>query len=146
MSTASERLTFIVDDNADYHKLFKTAFEEVCPNTQPKFFFSGLALLERLNQPGRPLPDLILLDLFMPGMDGLTTLNHIRQNPRLVKIPTIILSVSDSQSDLLNCYQAGANSYIKKPAVIEDLKHFIDVTCRYWLEVVQIPNHRRIEV
>ncbi|RAK00302.1 two-component system response regulator [Larkinella arboricola] len=143
-TTSSSRLTFIVDDNADYHTMLKTTFEEVRPNTRTKFFFSGQALLDQLSDPANQHPDLIILDLFMPEMDGLTTLNHIRQNLKLTKIPTIIMSVSDSKSDLLNSYQAGANSFIKKPSRLDEFMKFIDITCRFWLEIAQVPSLRRV--
>ncbi len=143
MPVTPKRLVFIVDDNIDYHNMFRSAFKEVGPQTQTAFFFSGQALLDHLNNPVNPLPDLILLDLLMPGMNGLETLSHIRQTPRLIKIPTIILTASQLESDVMQGYHAGANTLISKPTSFDELKHFIDVTCRYWLEIAQTPTNRR---
>ncbi|MFD1139794.1 response regulator [Larkinella insperata] len=140
MSFQTPRRTFIVDDNADYHKPFKTVFEEVRPANRLESFLSGQALLERLLDVGKPLPGLILLDLLMPKMNGITTLSLIRQNASLARIPTIIMTASSSGNDLSYSYQAGANAFTAKPSTFSELQHFIEVTCRYWLDVAQVPT------
>ena len=78
-----------------------------------------------------PRPGLILLDLNLPGTDGHMVLEEIRRDPELAAIPVIVLTISDDQHDIEECYRAGASSYIKKPV---DLARYI------WFEIVVIPK------
>lgn len=137
-----KRLTFIVDDNEDYCELLKRAFADNYPNCRLEFFFSSQALLDRLEEVGGTLPDLIMLDLMMPELDGLATLTKLKQSQRLKRIPTVIVSVSDSPEDINNCYHEGVNAYVMKPARLDDLRYMVDVICRYWLDTAQLPSQR----
>ena len=85
-------------------------------------------------------PYLILLDLNMPGTDGREVLEQIKADPDLRKIPVVVLTTSDDERDIEHCYQAGANSYVKKPV---DLAGFMEAIRRlkdYWFEVVVLPK------
>jgi chemotaxis family two-component system response regulator Rcp1 len=84
-------------------------------------------------------PDLIMLDLNLPRMDGRDVLAEIKTDPGLKTIPIIVLTTSRSDEDILKSYQLNANCYITKPV---DFAHFIDVVKsieNFWLTVVTLP-------
>jgi CheY-like chemotaxis protein len=71
-------------------------------------------------------PDLILLDVMMPGMSGLNLLEHLRQAPYLVKIPVVIISASSSHEDIQRGINTGATAYLTKPITFEELKNALN--------------------
>jgi len=73
--------------------------------------------------------DLVLMDIMMPEMDGITAMRHIRQMPRYGRLPIIALTAKAMQSDREACLQAGANDYIAKPIDVDKLLSL----CRVWL-------------
>ena len=87
-----------------------------------------------------PLPNLILLDLNMPGIDGREALRAIRANSTYSSIPVVMLTTSESREDIAYCYELGANSYICKPADFKDLKSNLAALTHYWFETVQLPG------
>ncbi len=87
-----------------------------------------------------PRPGIILLDLNLPGTDGLEVLRQIKQDPILRKIPVIILTTSSDERDIQKCYDAGANSFVHKPV---NLSSFVDAIQRlhdYWMEISLLPH------
>ncbi|MGB0980479.1 MAG: response regulator [Winogradskyella sp.] len=88
----------------------------------------ALKLLENKND----LPDIILLDLNMPKINGIEFLKILKANERLKYIPTIILTTSNNQRDLLECYKIGIAGYVLKPLKYEDYISKIDKLLAYW--------------
>jgi CheY-like chemotaxis protein len=86
-------------------------------------------------------PDLILLDLNMPNMDGREVLAEIKKDPELLSIPVIVLTTSEAEQDILQSYQLHANCYITKPVTME---RFIEVISSavedFWINIVKLPN------
>jgi CheY-like chemotaxis protein len=85
-------------------------------------------------------PDLILLDLNLPRMDGRQVLSEIKADPQLKTIPVVVLTTSRAEQDVLNSYQLQANCYITKPV---DLEQFITVVRSiedFWLTIVTLPQ------
>jgi CheY-like chemotaxis protein len=90
-----------------------------------------------------PRPGLILLDLNLPRLDGREILRRIKLDPELKRIPVVILTTSDEQTDVQECYEKGANTYMTKPV---DFRKFIDAVItigRYWLCLAEIPESER---
>lgn len=87
-----------------------------------------------------PRPDLILLDLNMPGTDGRAVLSEIKQNDALKSIPVIVLTTSTDDRDIKSCYLSGANSYVKKPVDLGGFMQSIQRLKDYWFEVVVLPK------
>ncbi|HEX3906819.1 MAG TPA: response regulator [Mycobacteriales bacterium] len=88
-----------------------------------------------------PLPDLILLDLNLPKMDGREVLAAIKEDPTLRSIPVVILTTSEAEEDVLRSYDLHANAYVTKPV---DFERFIDVVRRideFFVTVVRLPSH-----
>lgn len=108
---------------------------------------SGDDALDYLHRRGRyvdaslsPRPNLILLDLNMPGTDGREVLSEVKQTEELKSIPVIILTTSTDSRDVESCYQMGANSYVKKPVDLEGFMLSIQRLKDYWFEVVVLPK------
>ena len=88
-----------------------------------------------------PRPNIILLDLNLPGTDGKEVLRTIKADPNLQKIPVVVLTTSNAEKDIEQCYAVGANSYVQKPV---DLVGFIQSVARltdYWFNVSILPKN-----
>jgi len=92
---------------------------------------NGEEALELL-QSGGDLPDIILLDLNMPKMNGIEFLRILKKDESLKKIPTIIFTTSNNQKDILECYKIGIAGYIIKPLKYEDYQTIVKKTLDYW--------------
>ena len=97
----------------------------------------ALALLSD-NNSRKPL--LILLDLNLPGTDGLEVLKQIKGNSRLASIPVIIFSSSSNSRDVEAAYNGGANSYLRKPQSYSDYVDALTGLKRYWFDLAQLPE------
>ncbi len=86
-----------------------------------------------------PLPDLILLDLKMPGMGGKEFMRQIKQDERMKMIPVVILTSSDSDEDILDTYNLHASGYVKKPVKLEDFKHVVKEINDYCFVLCRLP-------
>lgn len=87
-----------------------------------------------------PRPDLIMLDLNMPRIDGREVLRRIRADESLRRIPIVVLTTSDQEADIVRAYHLGANSYITKPVEFDKFTEVLKVAGEYWLEVVVLPS------
>ena len=88
-----------------------------------------------------PRPDLILLDLNMPRMDGRQFLAAIKQDPGLVSIPVVVLTTSDAESDLIASYENNAAGYIVKPIDIDEFVRLVRGLSHYWVSIVTLPEN-----
>jgi len=97
----------------------------------------GMALLRGMPVAGQApcQPDLILLDLNLPGRSGHEILQDIKTDPQLSLIPVIVLSTSDAERDIRRAYALGANSFISKPMDVEDFTRAIHSIMSYWFEI-----------
>jgi len=89
----------------------------------------------------RDIPRLVLLDLKMPGIDGLEVLRRVKQHQQTSVIPVVVLSSSREEKDILESYQLGANSYFVKPVDFENFLLAIAHLSIYWLQLNQLPRH-----
>jgi CheY-like chemotaxis protein len=87
------------------------------------------------------LPDLIFLDIVLPGMDGFSALRALRRDPRTRSIPVVILSSSNQEKDISRSFETGVNSYVVKPVQLDDYMDKVSAVGRYWNSV----NERAIE-
>ena len=90
-----------------------------------------------------PSPDLILLDINMPKMNGFEVLDEVKQAPHLKHIPVLIFSSSDKDSDVLKAFEHGATSYIAKPPSIDELDKIFAELARTWGEASNLPGYYR---
>lgn len=113
----------LADDDEDDRSLFRDALHEVNPSATLNEVENGVELMHRLNR--RSLPDLLFLDLNMPLKNGYECLFEIHANPRLKRVPVIILSTSSVAEHINEMLKDLACHYIKKPGRYDDLKHSI---------------------
>ncbi|MCY7350778.1 MAG: response regulator [Cytophagaceae bacterium] len=132
-------LILVVDDDDDDRLMLGQAFEEKASECRLAFVSDGTKCLEFLLE-ATQFPALILMDLNMPGMNGIEVLSKLRATPQWKKLPVVILSTSNSQEQINMAYQEGANSYITKPNTFEDLAHMAGILCSYWLNLVKQPT------
>src|SRR6202022_1621394 len=90
-----------------------------------------------------PRPDIILLDLHLPKMDGREVLAHIKENADLKMIPTVILTTSDAEADIVKSYQLQANCYLTKPVQGEEFESLVKSINDFWLTKVRLPQQTR---
>ena len=141
MSNAGLGTILLVEDELADANLVKRALEK-CGVENPLVILrnadEALAYLEGIDQyadrTAHPLPILILLDLKLPGMQGLQLLKWIRTRRDLRLIPVVILTGSDSDADVRQAYEAGANSYLRKAATPEEFYRVANIVQQYWLE------------
>ncbi len=85
-------------------------------------------------------PSLILLDLNMPGIGGRKVLAEVKGAPTLKRVPVIVMTTSDDERDIADCYELGANTYIKKPMTGLRFSYVVRQLSEYWLEIAELPN------
>jgi CheY-like chemotaxis protein len=108
-------LIYSVDDDKDERFFIKEAFMDFVSKDQLRFFPNGLELINNLSE-GKKLPDVILMDLNMPLMNGKEALEIIKKNPAWKDVPVVIFSTSNYELDIAKCMASGAKKYICKPA------------------------------
>jgi two-component system, chemotaxis family, response regulator Rcp1 len=104
----------------------------------------GVEAVAFLNQAGAhtgaPRPDLILLDLNLPRMDGREVLAQIKKDASLRTIPTVILTTSDAEADILKSYQLQANCYLRKPVQLDAFETLVRGINDFWLTMAKLPQ------
>jgi CheY-like chemotaxis protein len=135
-----EALIFLVEDNEMDVELILDAFEESRLGNRIQVARDGMEALAYLFGEGvyadretYPYPDLILLDLKMPGIDGHEVLRRVKAAEKLKRIPVVILTSSREEGDRAMSYDNGANSYLVKPVSFDDFLDLIKAFSDYWL-------------
>ena len=127
----------LVEDNPGDVRLTQEAFRDT--NRTARLFIAtdGVEAMSFLRREGinadNPRPDLILLDLNLPKMDGREVLAAIKQDADLKSIPVLILTTSDALPDIRRCYQLQANCYLNKPVELEDFESLVKSINEFWL-------------
>jgi len=132
----------LVDDNEGDILLTREALDDARIINKISIAYDGVEALRFLRkQIGTPgMPDLILLDINLPKMDGTELLGIIKADPELKRIPVIMLTTSSAEKDILASYDNHANCYITKPV---DLDRFMDVVRTiedFWISIVRLPK------
>ncbi len=130
----------LVEDNPDHAELVMFALEDRGPATTVHHVSDGQAALDYLFRRGdyadpacSPRPHLILLDLRMPKLDGLEVLQEIKSAPDLRRLPVVVLTSSDAESDVAAAYGYHANGYVIKPMGFEAFCELVGDVASYWL-------------
>ena len=136
----------LIEDNPGDIRLTIEALKESKINNVLNYVEDGNQALEYLRKEGKykevSTPDLILLDLDMPNMSGREVLEIVKKDPELKRIPIVVLTISESDQDVLRSYNMQANAYVRKPI---DLDQFIKVVQSiedFWFAVVKYPAHK----
>jgi CheY-like chemotaxis protein len=133
----------LVEDNPGDIRLTREAFRETNASVRLHVAYDGVEAIAFLTHQAphfdAPRPGLILLDLNLPKMDGREVLAHIKQDVSLSSIPTVILSTSDSDADIVKTYQLRANCYLTKPGKLEEFESLVKAIYDFWLTAVRLP-------
>jgi len=140
------KVLLIEDDVADID-LTQEAFLDSKLHVSLSAVRSGAEALAYLNQRSpfedAVLPDLIFLDLNLPGMSGKEILHAIRGEATLCHIPVAILTTSQAQQDVDDSYRLGANCYVSKPVGLDEFTQTIHALEEFWFTVVKIPPRKQ---
>jgi two-component system, chemotaxis family, response regulator Rcp1 len=135
----------LIEDSPGDVRLTQEAFQGANPSVHLNIATDGVEAMAFLKNEGvhtrAPRPDLILLDLNMPRMDGRQVLAQIKQHGALKTIPTVILTTSDAEADIEKSYQLQANCYLRKPVELDAFERLVQSINDFWLTEVRLPQH-----
>ena len=147
---SSKQLILLVEDSPDDVELTMRALRKNRIATQVIVVRDGAEALDFLFARGAysgrnpdVLPDLILLDLKLPKVDGLEVLRRVRAAPQTRLLPVVVLTLSNEEQDIAEAYRIGANSYVRKPVDFDRFNELLQHLGRYWLEFNESPMQRR---
>lgn len=137
----------LVEDSPGDVRLTKEAFREADKSIHLSVASDGVEAMAFLRQEGAhanaPRPDLILLDLNLPKMDGREVLAQIKKDSNLRTIPTVILTTSDAEADIAKSYQLQANCYLSKPVQLDAFESLVKSISDFWLTKAKLPQQVR---
>lgn len=137
-------LVLIAEDDPDDRMMLAEAFESGAFRHPVSFVNDGEDLLRALRGDApyttASRPDLILLDLNMPRMDGRTALLHLKADPELKKIPVVVLTTSSAEEDIQRTYQLGVSAFVTKPNSIDDMTELVKSIDTFWMRRVAFPT------
>ncbi len=145
MKSVDPREVLLVEDNAADVRLTREAFRavgslatlEVAPDGE-----QALALLRRRVADGSRLPDLVLLDLNMPRLDGHGVLEALDDDPVLATLPVVVLTTSDQDDDVRRAYERHANGYVVKPLEFDGFIDAVSAVHDFWFGAATLPGSR----
>ncbi len=145
MESSDFDVLLIEDDLGDV-ELTETALSRSKLRVNLHVVNDGEEALAYLRQEGQytnaSRPSLILLDLNLPGLSGLEILSAIKSDHSLKSIPVVILTTSDTNTDILKSYETGVNCYVTKPIGLKEFIKTVNAIEDFWLTVVQLPTQR----
>ena len=134
----------LVEDSPGDVRLTQEAFRDANKAIQLNVVVDGVEAMAFLRHEGAhlhaPRPALILLDLNLPKMDGREVLAHIKEDESLKLIPTVILTTSDAEADIVKSYQLRANCYLRKPAHWDAFDNLVRSINAFWLTRAKLPQ------
>jgi chemotaxis family two-component system response regulator Rcp1 len=144
--SASPLQVLLVEDSPGDVRLTQEAFREANRRIVLHVASDGVEAMAflRREDPHRnaPRPDLILLDLNLPRMDGREVLAHIKGDNELMTIPTVILTTSDAEADIVKSYELHANCYLSKPVQLAAFELLVKSINDFWLTTAKLPHQR----
>ncbi|WP_227687162.1 response regulator [Spirosoma arboris] len=135
----------IADDDTDDRLFMDKALRQSGYTQNIQFVEDGEELMEYLRQEGRyndqnaPWPNLLILDLNMPRKNGFQALNEIKDDPKLRRLPVVVMTTSSADEDVLKTYNLGVNSFVTKPFNFNRLVEMVSALKTYWIDTVKLP-------
>jgi CheY-like chemotaxis protein len=143
MNTGREIEILMVEDNEGDAVLTQEALKHAKVHNNLHIVQDGVEAMDFLHRQGAyaksPRPDLILLDLNLPRKDGREVLQEIKSDPRLKRIPVVVLTTSLADEDILKAYNLNANCYISKPVDLDAFVRVVRSIEDFWLKIVSLP-------
>jgi len=139
----------LVEDDADDEELTRLALSENGLANELVVVRDGAEALDFLGGTGRhsgrdaaELPQVVLLDLNLPKVDGFTLLRRMREDPRSAMVPVVVLTSSKNDEDIAGSYRNGANSFVRKPVDFDEFRDAVRQLGMYWLLINRLPEGR----
>jgi CheY-like chemotaxis protein len=136
----------LVEDSPGDVRLTREAFRDADVSIRLHVASDGVEAMAFLRREGdhvhAPRPDLILLDLNLPRMDGREVLALVKEDASLKTIPTVILTTSDAEADILKSYELQANAFLSKPVQLDAFESLVHSIKDFWLTRVKLPQSR----
>lgn len=140
----------LAEDDPGDQKLTKKAFSDGMIDNELHIVEDGEEALDYLLRRGRyedpassPRPDLFLLDLNMPKIDGRQVLEEMKNNPDCPNVPTVVLTTSKQEEDIIRTYDLGIKSYITKPVDFGSFVEAVQILGKYWFKLVVLPPAKK---
>ncbi len=134
----------LVEDNPGDVRLMQEALKDAKVRNNLNVVYDGeeaMSFLRRQeNYSGAPAPDLIMLDLNLPGKDGREVLEEIKNDPELKHIPVVIVTTSSAEEDILKSYSLHANCFVTKPVNLEQFVKVVHAIEDFWFTIVKLPR------
>lgn len=141
MLRKSAKMTILIaDDDPDDRMFLEEALQKNGYEHIIEFVEDGEELMTRLRQTSQPMPNLLMLDLNMPRKNGFQALQEIKADPRLRRLPVVVMTTSSADEDVARSYDLGVNSFITKPFNFNRLIEMIGALKTYWLDTVKLPD------
>jgi two-component system, chemotaxis family, response regulator Rcp1 len=134
----------LVEDSPGDVRLTREAFRDADVSIRLHVASDGVEAMAFLRRQDEhihaPRPDLILLDLNLPRMDGREVLAQVKEDPNLKTIPTVILTTSAAEADIMKSYELQANAYLSKPVQLDAFESLVNSIKDFWLTRVKLPQ------
>lgn len=142
MSSESVDDVLVVEDHQPTAKILAAAFEEADEPISTTIVGNGRECLDALRggHDATAVPDLVLLDLDLPDIDGLTVLEIRIEEPALRAIPTIVLSGTTDRETVRRCYRLGANAFVPKPEDFDGYVTVVEAVTSFWFATAELPD------
>ena len=139
-----QKEVLLVEDSPGDVRLTQEAFRDANGSIRLHVVADGVEAMAFLKKEGphayAPRPDIILLDLNLPKMDGREVLAQIKADSGLKTIPTVILTTSEAETDIVKSYQLQANCYLTKPVQFDEFASLVKIVNDFWLTKVKLPQ------
>ncbi|HLZ41436.1 MAG TPA: response regulator [Candidatus Sulfotelmatobacter sp.] len=137
----------MVDDNSADVDLTSEVLAQSKAHFHVNAVNDGVEAISFLRRQGKydkaPVPDLVVLDLNLPRKDGCEVLQNIKADPALAKIPVVIFTTSQANSDITRSYQLGANCYLRKPGNLPEFVAVVQSMAEFWLGFASLPQREK---
>ncbi|VTR75398.1 Response regulator rcp1 [Cellulomonas hominis] len=142
--TSHDARVLLIEDDPGDRLLVEEVFDEHGVSGNLRSVEDGVQALDFLHRRGEfadaPRPDLILLDLNLPKVNGREVLDHVKREPGLASIPVIVLTTSAAEEDVLRSYASHASAYVTKPLNWDELSHAVRRIGQFYLDVARLPR------
>lgn len=128
----------LVEDDPDRVVLTRRALDDTPLEAEVEVAETGEAALDRLQEDR--VPDLVLLDLDLPGLDGFDVLERVAEDEAMPEVPIVVLTSSTETEHMVRSYDLGANGYVTKPVDFDAFREAVQQTVHFWLEINTPPT------
>jgi two-component system response regulator len=149
--TTADIAILLVEDNPDHLELTLSALHECCDASRIATAMDGVAALDFLfgrnahaGRDARKQPRLVVLDMHLPKLDGVAVLKAMREDPLTQSVPVVMLSGSSEKAELDLCYEAGANSVVRKALDYDELRRKMRRVYEFWITVNEANRNSRV--